>query len=193
VSVPASVGPILFGLDPRHGTNSRSPSAGQPLRRPSHARSTPSSRTESTKTRTKSHSCRVPRRRERASSNGPIETARRSGSIQSSAVVSPGSSDRVLAFVVPDKAKPGRVWLILLYRYGSLGCMKKTLHIDEVALRDAKKACGAATDTETVKLGLEALIRHAAYERLRKLRGSDARVKDVPRRRQESRKTNTAA
>jgi len=43
--------------------------------------------------------------------------------------------------------------------------MKKTLHIDEVTLRDAKKACGAATDTETVRLGLEALIRHAAYER----------------------------
>ena len=71
--------------------------------------------------------------------------------------------------------------------------MKKTLHIDEVTLRDAKKACGAATDTETVKLGLEALIRHAAYQRLRKLRGSDPRAKDVPRRPQESRKTKTAA
>jgi hypothetical protein len=49
--------------------------------------------------------------------------------------------------------------------------MKKTLHIDEATLRDAKKACGAATDTETVRLGLEALIRHAAYERLRKTQG----------------------
>lgn len=82
---------------------------------------------------------------------------------------------------------------MMLYGYGSLRCMKKTLHIDEVTLRDAKKACGAATDTETVKLGLEALIRHAAYERLRKLRGSDPRAKDVPRRRQETRKTKTAA
>jgi hypothetical protein len=61
--------------------------------------------------------------------------------------------------------------------------MKKTLHIDEVTLRDAEKACGAATDTETVRLGLEALIRHAAYERLRKLRGSDSGATDVPRRR----------
>jgi hypothetical protein len=71
--------------------------------------------------------------------------------------------------------------------------MKKTLHIDEATLRDAKKACGAATDTETVRLGLEALVRHAAYERLRKLRGSDAAAKDVRRRRPETRKTRTAA
>jgi hypothetical protein len=72
--------------------------------------------------------------------------------------------------------------------------MKKTLHIDEVTLRDAKKACGAATDTEAVRLGLEALIRHAAYERLRKLRGSDTRAADVPRRRPPAtRKGSTAA
>jgi hypothetical protein len=71
--------------------------------------------------------------------------------------------------------------------------MKKTLHIDEATLREAKRACGAATDTETVRLGLEALIRHAAYERLRKLRGSDPGAKDVPRRRPETRKPGTAA
>jgi hypothetical protein len=70
--------------------------------------------------------------------------------------------------------------------------MKKTLNIDEVTLRDAKRACGAATDTETVRLGLEALIRHAAYERLRKLRGSDANAKDVVRRRPETRKRPAA-
>ena len=61
--------------------------------------------------------------------------------------------------------------------------MKKTLHIDDAILRDAKKASGASTDTEAVRLGLEALIRHAAYERLRKLRGSDPTAADVPRRR----------
>jgi hypothetical protein len=71
--------------------------------------------------------------------------------------------------------------------------MKKTLHIDEVTLRNAKKACGALTDTETVRLGLEALIRHAAYERLRKLRGSDSGATDVPRRRPETRKTRSVA
>ncbi len=42
----------------------------------------------------------------------------------------------------------------------------------------------AATDTETVRMGLEALIRHAAYERLRALRGTDPAARDVPRRRE---------
>jgi alkylhydroperoxidase family enzyme len=71
--------------------------------------------------------------------------------------------------------------------------MKKTLHIDEVTLREAKRSCGALTDTETVRLGLEALIRHAAYDRLRKLRGSDRGATDVPRRRPETRKLRTVA
>ena len=71
--------------------------------------------------------------------------------------------------------------------------MKKTLHIDEVTLCEAKKVSGASTDTETVRLGLEALIRHAAYERLRKLRGSDRGATDVARRRPENRKRRTVA
>ena len=50
-------------------------------------------------------------------------------------------------------------------------CMKKTLHIDEALLRDAKAAARAKTDTETVRLGLEALIRRGAYERLRQRSG----------------------
>jgi hypothetical protein len=61
--------------------------------------------------------------------------------------------------------------------------MKKTLHIDERLLRDAKSASGATTDTETVRLGLEALVRRAAYERLRALRGSEPQARDIPRRR----------
>ena len=64
--------------------------------------------------------------------------------------------------------------------------MKKTLHIDDELLREARAACGAATDTDTVRLGLEALVRHAAYERLRALRGSEPRARDVPRRRERS-------
>lgn len=63
--------------------------------------------------------------------------------------------------------------------------MKKTLHIDEQMLRDAKEACGASTDTETVRLGLEALIRNAAYQRLRKFGGTMKDAEDVPRRREE--------
>jgi len=61
--------------------------------------------------------------------------------------------------------------------------MKKTLHIDEQTLREARTACGALTDTETVRLGLEGLVRRAAYERLRKLRGTEKGARDVPRRR----------
>jgi Bacterial antitoxin of type II TA system, VapB len=62
--------------------------------------------------------------------------------------------------------------------------MKKTFNVDEELLKEAKAACGATTDTATLRLGLEALVRHAAYERLRTLRGTDPRALDVPRRRE---------
>jgi Bacterial antitoxin of type II TA system, VapB len=65
--------------------------------------------------------------------------------------------------------------------------MKKTLNIDGKTLEDAKAACGASTDTETVRLGLESLIRHAANQRLRRLRGSERSAVDIPRRREEPR------
>lgn len=55
---------------------------------------------------------------------------------------------------------------------------------DDKLLKDAKAACGAMTDTETLRLGLEALVRHAAYERLRAFRGSEPHAQDVPRRRE---------
>jgi hypothetical protein len=62
--------------------------------------------------------------------------------------------------------------------------MKKTFNVDEKLFEEAKAACHATTDTETVRLGLEALVRHAAYERLRALRGSEPTARDVPRRRE---------
>lgn len=62
--------------------------------------------------------------------------------------------------------------------------MKKTLNIDDELFQQAKAACGATTDTETVRLGLEALVRRAAYEHLRSLRGSESRARDVPRHRE---------
>jgi Arc/MetJ family transcription regulator len=62
--------------------------------------------------------------------------------------------------------------------------MKKTLHIEEALLREARSVSGAKTDTETVRLGLEALVRHGAYERLRALRGSEPDARDTPRRRE---------
>ncbi len=70
------------------------------------------------------------------------------------------------------------------YVYGKIICMKKTLNIDEKLFLKAKAACGAATDTETVRLGLEALVRHAAYQRLRALLGTEPKAHDVPRRRE---------
>jgi Arc/MetJ family transcription regulator len=69
------------------------------------------------------------------------------------------------------------------YQYGTIVCMKKTLNIDDKLLRDAKEACGAATDTETIRLALEAIVRRAAYQRLSALGGSEPDARDVPRRR----------
>jgi hypothetical protein len=62
--------------------------------------------------------------------------------------------------------------------------MKKTLHIDDDLLREARAASGARSDTDTVRLGLEALVRQAAYDRLRALRGSEPRARPVRRRRE---------
>jgi Arc/MetJ family transcription regulator len=68
--------------------------------------------------------------------------------------------------------------------YGNIIRMKKTLHIDEKLLQDARTVSHATTDTETVRMGLEALIRRAAYERLRALKGTEPDARDVPRRRE---------
>ena len=62
--------------------------------------------------------------------------------------------------------------------------MKKTLNIDEQLIKEAKLACGATTDTDTVRLGLKALVRHAADDRLRTLRGSEPHARDLSRRRE---------
>jgi Arc/MetJ family transcription regulator len=62
--------------------------------------------------------------------------------------------------------------------------MKKTLHIDERLLQDAKSASGAKTATDTVRLGLEALVRQGAYQRLRALRGSESKARETRRRRE---------
>ncbi|MBM3810109.1 MAG: type II toxin-antitoxin system VapB family antitoxin [Acidimicrobiia bacterium] len=64
--------------------------------------------------------------------------------------------------------------------------MKKTFHVDEKLLLEAKQACGAHTDTETLRLGLEALVRRAAYQRLSALRGQEPKARDVPRRREKT-------
>jgi hypothetical protein len=71
--------------------------------------------------------------------------------------------------------------------------MKKTLHIDRELLAEARAVSGAATDTEAVRLGLEALVRRAAYERLRALRGSEPAAVDIARRREKRTKRRGAA
>lgn len=71
--------------------------------------------------------------------------------------------------------------------------MKKTLQIDEQLLGDARAACGATTDTETVRLGLEALVRHAAYQKLASLRGSERAPLEAPRRREKPVRKRRAA
>lgn len=63
--------------------------------------------------------------------------------------------------------------------------MKKTLNIDSELLAKAKQACGASTDTETVRWGLQALVRHSAYQQMRKLLPYEPSAEDVPRRREE--------
>ena len=60
--------------------------------------------------------------------------------------------------------------------------MKKTSNIDDELFEQAKAATGAYTDTETVRLGLEALVRRAAYERLQTLGGTEPHAQDVRRR-----------
>ena len=70
------------------------------------------------------------------------------------------------------------------YNYGRIIHMKKTLNVDDELFHQARAACGASTDTETVRLGLQALVRRAEYERLRMLRGGEPNAQDVPRRRE---------
>jgi hypothetical protein len=53
--------------------------------------------------------------------------------------------------------------------------------VDENLWREAKAASGADTDTEAIRAGLEALVRQAAYSRLRALRGLEPDARDVPR------------
>lgn len=76
----------------------------------------------------------------------------------------------------------------MLYVYGTIVHVKKTLNIDPKLLKDAKAACGAKTDTDAVRQALQGLVRHAAYQRAASLIGSEAgsEVVDVPRRREKA-------
>jgi Arc/MetJ family transcription regulator len=71
--------------------------------------------------------------------------------------------------------------------------MKKTFNVDAKLLQEAKEACGAATDTETVRLGLEALVRSAAYKQLQAFRGTEPHAQNTPRRREKAKTKRRAA
>ena len=71
--------------------------------------------------------------------------------------------------------------------------MKRTLNIDDKLLKEAKAACGAKTTTDTVKMGLETLVRRAANQRLAALMGSEPGARDVPRRREAPARKRRAA
>ena len=71
--------------------------------------------------------------------------------------------------------------------------MKKTFNLDEKLRKEAKELVGAATYTETIRQGLEMLVRDAAYRRLRSYLGTESYSPDVPRRRERpSRKRKVA-
>ena len=71
--------------------------------------------------------------------------------------------------------------------------VKKTFNVDTELLREAREAAGATTDTEAIRLGLEALVRHEAYQQLAALGGSEPRARNVPRRRPGRRVRRTRA
>ena len=64
-----------------------------------------------------------------------------------------------------------------LYESAILVCMvKKTFNVDPKLLKAAREAVGGATATDTIRLGLEALVRHAAYQRMRDYLGSESNL-----------------
>lgn len=71
--------------------------------------------------------------------------------------------------------------------------MKKRVDIDERLLTRVRAVSGATTDTEAVRLGLEALVRRGASERLRGLRGSEPKARHVPRRHEKPARARRAA
>jgi len=71
--------------------------------------------------------------------------------------------------------------------------MKKMVDIDAKLLRDAKAACGASSNSETIHRALQAMLHHLASQELRKLIGSEANLRDVPRRRERPRNKRKAA
>jgi Arc/MetJ family transcription regulator len=58
---------------------------------------------------------------------------------------------------------------------------KKTFNIDAALLAEARQACGAHTDTDAIRQGLEALLQRAASQRMIAYLGTESDAQDVPR------------
>lgn len=61
--------------------------------------------------------------------------------------------------------------------------MKTTMNLRDDLVRQAMEATGVSEKTALVHLGLEELVRKAAFQRLILLGGSDRKAKAAPRRR----------
>lgn len=60
--------------------------------------------------------------------------------------------------------------------------MRTTLNLDEKLYQDVAKATGVVKKTRLIHMGLEELLRKAAYEKLARLRGACKKAKVSPRR-----------
>lgn len=60
--------------------------------------------------------------------------------------------------------------------------MKTTINIDDELLKKAKDLTSIEEKTALVRRALETLIEKASRQRLRKLAGSEKKLKDIPRR-----------
>jgi hypothetical protein len=61
--------------------------------------------------------------------------------------------------------------------------MRTTLILDDTLVERARQATGIQERTALVKAGLEALIAREAGKQLATLRGTQPKIKDIPRRR----------
>lgn len=67
---------------------------------------------------------------------------------------------------------------------GRMICMRTTLNLDDELLDAAQEATGEAEKTKVIHLGLQALVRQKAAERLAALGGSAPKATPAPRRRE---------
>ena len=70
-----------------------------------------------------------------------------------------------------------------MYESCIIVCMRTTINIDEVLVRQAAKLTGISEKTSLVRMGLETLIARESARRLARLGGTEPRLRPVKRRR----------